>query len=438
MGDNYFDEKLKDILESPPEYEPDTLALQDMQKRLRGRGGGASGIAWIPWILSAVLLLLLAGGGVLFQRLFTLQSKIDRLENQLTSVQTTTDTIIHQQIIQHYDTIYTIIYKEKYLPVEEALASFPNLYRPGSPTLFSRLGTRGTLNETPVFDQGIFSWSLDENRYSLLERSPSSSFFTTDSLTAEVGMEKDFWSNPANPISELRLKHIRTKPSWAKASVDGPGLPIKPYQKSTISPLYYFTPIGLDAQGSVSPIVLPTHDLGGSSYSFGLDFGIQLPQKRSLVVGAEWLSMEFDLKDPEAFSRFPILDPEDPADVLHELKGYFSYLQIPVSLRQQLFTKNTWGASLSVGMVAVKPVRNRLEYEYLNGQEEYKLSSNEPTAPFSMRNLRLGVASQFQLNRKLSLNPELQYQHAFEVQEREFFPLTYWSLRLGLKYDFSE
>ncbi|MBX2877004.1 MAG: hypothetical protein KTR30_33100 [Saprospiraceae bacterium] len=438
MGDNYFDEKLKDILESPPEYEPDTLALQDMQKRLRGRGGGASGIAWIPWVLSSVLLLLLAGGGILFQRLFTLQSKIDRLENQLTTTQTTTDTIIHQQIIQHYDTIYTIVYQEKYLPVEAALANFPNLYRPNSPTLFSQGGTRRTLSGQPVLDQGIYSWSLDENRYSLLERSPSSSFFTTDQFTAEVEMEEDFWGHPAMPISELKLKQLRTKPSWAKASVDGPGLPITPYKKSTISPLYYFTPIGLDAEVAVSPVVLPSHELGGSSYALGAGFGIQLPGNRSLLVGAEWLSMDFDLKAPEQFDRFPILDPEDPTDVLHELKGYFSYLQVPVSLRQVLFTKNNWGAALSIGMVAVKPVRHRLEYEYLNGQGEYKLANNVPTAPFSIRNLRLGLSSQFQLNRKFSLNPALQYQHAFEVQEREFFPLTYWSLRLGLKYNFSE
>lgn len=438
MGDNYFDEKLKDILESPPEYEPDTLALQDMQQRLRGRGGGASSVNWIPWILSSVWLLLLVGGGFLLQRLSHMQSKLEQLENRLTTTKSTSDTIIHQQIIQHYDTIYTIIYREKYLPVEEALASFPNLYRPASPSLFNQPGTVRSLSGQPVFDQGIYSWSLDENRYSLLERSPSSGFFATDSLEWETEEEADFWASPAAAVGGRRLKYLRTQPSWAKAPVDGPGLPIEPYQQSTISPLYYFTPVGVAAQGNVAPLVLPSHDLGGSAFSFGGGFAIELPQERSLVIGADWLSMNFDLKDPEQFGSFPVIDPEDPSDVLHELKGYFSYLQIPVSLRQQLFARRTWSTALSVGMVAVKPVRQRLEYEYLNAQGEYKLSNNEPTPPFSFRNLRVGLESQIQLNRSLALNPALHYQHAFERQELEFFPLRYWSLRLGLRYDFTQ
>lgn len=438
MGDNYFDEKLKDILESPPEYEPDTLALQDMQKRLRGREGGASGNAWVPWILSSLLLLLLTAGGFLLQRLSHMQSKMDHLENQLTTIKSTSDTLIHQQIIQHYDTIYTIIYREKYLPVEEALASFPSLYRPTFPSLLSQHGIRRSLHEQPVFDQGIYSWGLDENRYSLLERSPSSGFFATDRLTLETEEEIDTWATTATTVGGPRFGSVRTQPSWVKATVDGPGLPIEPYKKSTISPLYYFTPIGLAVQGNATPLVLPSHDLGGSSYSFGGGFAIKLPQKRSLVIGAEWLSMDFDLKDPQKFEQFPIQDPEDPADALHELKGYFSYLQIPVRIRQQLFARKTWSTFLGVGMVAVKPTRHRLVYEYLNAQGEYKLSSNEPIAPFSVRNLRLGLEGQIQLNRRLSLNPELQYQHAFETQALEFFPLRYWSLRLGLQYDFSQ
>ena len=373
MGDNYFDEKLKDILESPPEYEPDTLALQDMQKRLRGRNGGASGITWIPWILSSVLLLLLTAGGFLLQRVSSMQSSLDHLENQLTTAQTTRDTIIHQQIIQHYDTIYTIIYREKYLPVEEALASFPSLYRPAFPRLLSQPGIAGSLTGQPVYDQGIYSWSLDKNRYSLLERSPSSGFFATDSLAVEREEEVDFWASPAASVEVRSLKYLRTQPSWAKVAVDGPGLPIEPCKKSAISPLYYFTPIGLAVQGNVAPVTLPSHDLGGTSYSLGGGFAIKLPQERSLVVGMDWLSMNFDLKDPEQFEPFPIVDPEDPSDVLHELKGYFSYVQIPVSLRQQLFARRTWSTALNVGMVAVKPVRHRLVYEYLNGQEEYKI-----------------------------------------------------------------
>ncbi len=438
MGDNYFDEKLKDILESPPEYEPDTLALQDMQKRLRNRGGGTGARGWIPWVLSSVLLLFLTGSGILLQRLNSLQAKLTHLEDQLLTAQNISDTIIHQQIIQHYDTIYTTIYREKYLPAETALASFPNLYRPTFPRLLGQPGIARSSHGQPVLNQGIYSWSLDENRYSLLERSPSSSFFTTDSLMAEVGEEVDFWAEPMNPVGSMSLRFLRSQPTWTKASVQGPSLPIRPYKQSTISPLYYFTPVGLAVQGNVTPLVLPSHDLGGTSFSFGGGLAIKLPQQRSLVVGADWLSINFDLKEPEQFEPFPILDPEDPADVLHELKGYFSYLQVPLSLRQQLFTSKTWSAAVSVGMVAVKPVRHRLEYEYLNGQGEYKLFINEPTAPFSIRNLRLGLESQIQLNRRLSFTPELQYQHAFDTQELEFFPLRYWSLRLGLQYDFSQ
>jgi|GEM_PF-5563553 len=437
MGDNYFDEKLKDILESPPEYQPDALALQDMQQRLRDRGGGVKGRTWFPWVLSAILFLLLAGAAILFHRLAVLQTQFTQLEDQLTTVQSTTDTIIHQQIIQHYDTIYTIIYKEKYLPVQEALSQFPELYGATIPSLFLR-ERNGTLPPSSAYNQGLLSWSLDANRYSLLERSPSSSFFSSDSHATGKIDDLDFEGGEALPLAGRVWKQLSGKRSWEKAEVSGPILPIEPYKKSTISPLYFFTPIGLVAKAVIDPVVLPSHEFEGSSYAFGAGFEIKLPQNRSLEVGGEWLSMKFELKDPAEFERFPILDPEDPADVLHEVKGGFSYLQIPVSLRQQFLPNKSWSPSLSIGMVALKPIRQRLEYEYVNGQREYKLSSNAPTAPFSVRNLRVGVASQLQLNRRLSLNPEIQYQHAFEAQTQEFFPLRYWSLRLGLQYDFSE
>ena len=61
-------------------------------------------------------------------------------------------------------------------------------------------------------------------------------------------------------------------------------------------------------------------------------------------MAAESLIMDFEAKDPNQFSTFPILDPKDPTDILHELKGNFSYLQIPVMIRQRMFPNRKFSA----------------------------------------------------------------------------------------------
>jgi hypothetical protein len=112
MDEQQFDKRLKEILETPPEFELAPSAMKDMQKRLQASKRKRRG-AWVWWLVAALLLLPLLGGmGYLFAQYQKLQQEVDFLSQQ-SNIQR--DTVLEKQIIYHFDTIYRTVYR--YEPV---------------------------------------------------------------------------------------------------------------------------------------------------------------------------------------------------------------------------------------------------------------------------------------------------------------------------------
>jgi hypothetical protein len=165
---------------------------------------------------------------------------------------------------------------------------------------------------------------------------------------------------------------------------------------------------------------------------------VQLPRNRSLLVRGQLLNTGFEVKDAAEFVRFPELMPNDPSDVLHELKGQTTFLEVLVGLRQRFFTEASVQPFVTAGIVAYRPLKQQLTYEYLNAGEEYSLGTAISSGAFSMDNLHLGAGVEVPVGRRFVLASEVIYRHGFSIQEDEFFPLRYWALQLGLHHQFSK
>ena len=202
-----------------------------------------------------------------------------------------------------------------------------------------------------------------------------------------------------------------------------------------VNPAYYFMPNGFSVSLYGSPGIWPTHNLGGGAFSYGVAGIIELPQNRSLEIGAEILNLKFEIKDdPVGFARFPITDPNDPTDILHELKGNFSYLQIPIMMRQRFGNNNRFKPMISAGFVAYQLQRQEFVYEYLNLSGEYKLENTIKDGNFSADNLRIGLGASYSFGKRWSTALEVQYQHGFSLNELEYFKLRFWGVQLGVNY----
>ena len=111
MEDNYFDEHLKNILENPPDFEPDAKAIADMNRRLDSDQQTAR--RWVLplwWLIPLLLLPFLFGGIYLFTKYQKLNRKLDDLTLHTTKFYQ--DTINNQHITYQYDTIYRVIYQD--------------------------------------------------------------------------------------------------------------------------------------------------------------------------------------------------------------------------------------------------------------------------------------------------------------------------------------
>ncbi len=431
MDENYFDKKLKDILESPPSFEPDANAMLLMQQRLRAAQSPSKRRGIWPWLLSLLFLLFLLGGGALYSKQKALNSALTALNKQLTLI--TQDTVIEKQIIHHFDTIYTTVYIEKYIGLTR-----PNLIQDWSE---SSLADYSYSN--PIFSysgysrKGLLSWSLGKRLISLLDERPDSSFLDQESSKLTAVPLPDPFAEVLSPIDRLLFGELTRLNATNTLSAKEEGLSPLAISEKGVNPLYYFTPTGFKGQFHFMPLLLPSHGLGGTSYALGTALEIELPQDRTLELGAEWLGMNFEAKDPAEFASFPIVAPTDPSDVLHELKGALSYLQLSATIRQVLFPKHRWKPHISAGFVAYRPLRQILTYEYLNGAGEYKLRSVLKGGSFLTPNFRMGLGTEIPLSKKMNLLNSIHYQHDFSNDATPFFALQYWALNLGVNYNFS-
>ena len=300
MEDNYFDKKIKGIIDDPPEFPVDPNAAANMEAKLAGltkRKKRGAIILWWPWLLVLPFL----GFGIWgFMQMRTLQNQMSDLQSKLEKNENT-DTLI-KQVIYQYDTIYKVIYQEKWLPAPQ-------------PTL-----TRLSNFTPPIFNQ----------QAPLISSISTSSFLPLNQFKKEKpSLNPPAWSN-LNPIPALGISPFQIQPKLQIAQ-----LPIETLaQNSKLQPrvIDFFRPNQLNAGLQTSPAIINQKISNATSWSAGLNMAIGFPRNQFLDIQADWLNIRFEDKEVAGFSQYPTLPPNNPDDNLYEVKGNFSYLQVYTGL----------------------------------------------------------------------------------------------------------
>ncbi len=417
MDDFYFDRKMKQVSESAPELTPSWEAMKDMRKRLRrakaGQVAGFKASALWPLIW---LLLLATGGGFLLWQNNRLSRDVHRLE-QLYGQTLHRDTVVEKHVVYRYDTIYSVVYRDRYIVPASMTAFGPPSDLIAPKTRHHNAAERYGISGLSLLDLRPSSGLLSSgnNRSPAASMGPIGKISPLETLVFGTAVESLRPLRPDfDPILNRELPEI-----------EQPRIPIH----------YHFTPSGLGVDAHYSPLALLGEAPEGNAFTLGARAAVEFPGDRRLLVGAEWFSFGFEEKDEAGFARFPVADPDDPTHVLHELKGRFSYFQIPLEFEQTLWQSQHFRSAISVGMVAYRPVRQQFTYEFLGGFEEHSRSTSFRNGNFSIDNLRLGVGIDYRLFKRMWLRPRFLYQHGFSLNTSEYFPLRYWSANVGLRFD---
>ena len=426
MDDNFFDDKLKRILESPPEYRPDMAAVSDMQNRLRAAqfisGKNMGWLALVPFLFLSVLF----GGGFFYYKTKALNTEVIELRKQIAQFNVQKDTLINKHIVYQYDTIYKVTYIEKTIENKTPVYSNPisNNYLASS-YLPKQIGRLNSLKNK-------FDWGPDKYGFPVPGRLPGLSFFEKNNSTDEKAvLEKNKEIGFVEVLPLGKLSHLNSF---------GPDLNSKLNKnhpvgnKKKINPLLYFRPTGFSIKGQYAPFLFMQNKHGGKGKTYNLTGAFELPKNRSLLIGLEFFNFNFKIEGNENLSGLPSPVPNNPGDVLSEIYTNFRYLQIPLGIRHDLLKNSRLHPAVSAGVVAVIPLSQKFKYEYKGNFTEYELEAGSKGGSFSMDNLRLGIGLDYSLWKNFSLGTEINYQHGFSKDEAAFSKIKYWAFHFGIKY----
>lgn len=440
MEDNYFDNKLKDILENPPEFKPDARAISDMERRLDAPiNNKPSRAAWLWWLLPLFFLPFLFGTIFFYTKYQTLNTKLNDLNSQLIHYQK--DTTSQNYITYHYDTIYNTIYKDiiverhyerQVVPPPIRYATFGNYSNPSNLLGSRNLTDFGVYSAGNVFGQppNVFSAPFI-----------NSGQFLEKGLSRQELLEKEFdlKNRIAERIKDLDLEEVETYKRFRhihlQEMINDPNW--EPFERN-VNPIRYFVPKGINVSFAHSPTNNGNFsDANYSGKSVGLYAALEFHKNIQLQIGAENLGLEFEIKDQSLYTKYPIVNPDDPTDFLKELKVNTKYLQIPIIFQKSFRMNKVLQPIFGVGIVATKPYKQNIKYEYISSNVgEYDKNQTLKAGDFSVNNIRTTIGLNYNFWRKWSLHSEFMYQHAFEQGAGEYHKLNYFGWRTGLKYSF--
>lgn len=430
MEDKYFDDKLKGILESPPDFDIEPSAITEMQRRLRENNTSQNRRRGFPLLLLLVILPFLFGSIFFYNKYEKLNREISELKNEFKKNTYRKDTIFQKKIIYQYDTIYNVIYKGEVLNNKLSNNHTPEQNKNQTRYIF-RPRQMGLYENSFIPDAG---WSLAQPGSSLLNRNRPGSTFS---------LPPDFYSksNSDNTVPAV-VDYLDILPQKKLNAINGeePVLSTKlkndypESKKKKINPLLYTIPNGASIKGTYVPFLYLQNAYGGNGLVAGLNGEVQFPQGRILHLGIEYMDFGIEFEDMDDLPNIPITPPDNPNDNLNEAKAKFTCLQIPLGVRQIFFERKKISPSIYAGMVAAIPLRQRFTYEYLNLTEEYYKIIETKNGKTSFDNLRLGIGASISVWKNFSFEPEIQYQHAFSKDETAVFPVRYWAFQLGVNY----
>ena len=445
------DDLFKKILENPPPMRPDMEALEDMNRRLDAVKDKRKGVLW--WWLVPLLLIPLLFSSIFFYFKFkNAKQEIFELNLQLTDNQQITkkDTLTQSITIYEYDTIFNTIYKDVYVnkKYEETAIQLGNTEGYFS-TLASTIPNKYSLCESVA--EGLNTFDKSSFQPSQLELLKNGKVIALNeiALILENGKASSE-SNSSN--TQLDRKEFTTLSAVEKLNFlnnrfqyDYPLPPSDHFlnlatktERDKINPLWYFVPTGFQLGFNWSPIGIA--QLPGSNNNvktIGLVGELEFTRNTRLQFGLDYLSVPLQAESLEELNLFPMVEPNNPDDILREIYGDFTYLQVPLTFKYIMQPDKKWRPTIGIGMIARLPLKEEFRHEFISLQGgEY--TSNQPIndGSFSIANLRGTLGIDYNFYKNYTLQVEGFYNYQFGENTNPYFNLRYGGLNMGLKYKF--
>jgi len=421
---------LKEILDNSPDFpfkeaNWEQLALQ-LDKEAEERMGFWKRYGWIAlWLLPFLLL-----GGWFWYTLHKANQEIVALKAQLqTNEQTITqETTIQKNIIYQYDTIYRTTIVEQ--PLLKNSGSSPQ--NPNPATLYSSQVHQLHL----AFAQQGIGQGFEVAK--LLPSIQKSSLGAIQQAIHEATVTPTLVYNDATirqPLTDIRLLAAnlldipsRGIPAWQ--------LPTIPKTQQDKNPLQFMQPTGfsLGIEGSLIKLLhAPITTLQG--VSAGLSADIHFGSNWSMFLGAEYLQHKFEVSKAEDLVAYPMVTP-DNEDVFSYLRVSSKYLQIPFGFKYRFQPLKLVKPYVGAGLIARRPIRKNLAYEYLGVMEEYYINRDYTTNSFFINSFRGELGVEFQLMNHWNFYLESTYDADFRQSSYDFEKVKYLNLRAGVLYNF--
>ena len=431
----------KNILENHPDFEASKSDIDNMRNRLdrahNSNRKNGYGFWWLPLLVLPFIFVT----AFLFYQNQKLDHQVQELNSILLTIQK--DTIQHNNITYHFDTIYNTTYIDQVVERKST-----RNYQNNTSSVLNYLSdnSRAFVSQTP---SDYFKFKNNDLKQQPFIYSSSNTFtslqlynFAQEKLQSEnrENSSKDRFGSSI--IASQNTPFISPLFSFLENTIYENVLlenidPAFEAKKSQKNPIRHFTPKGIQIGISGSPYSLTKirPEVFRPAFSYGIESEIDFNKNVKLLLGFRKMDMTFEEKDPIFTAIYPSIMPNDPTDQLRELYVSLNQIQVPISLKYLFSNDKKWHPFFSLGIVAIRPLQQKFNYKLINTSlEEYNIVKKISEGVVSIKNFQGAFGVETNLSSKLSASAEVYYLHDFELGAGEYFLFRNAGLNIGLKY----
>ncbi|HFA48410.1 MAG TPA: hypothetical protein ENJ95_05255 [Bacteroidetes bacterium] len=436
---DYFEQKIKKVLNDPPDFPVDEKAWENLQNRMQGKP--AKGWGKMAYLAPLALLLWLVPVAFLWHtngQLNEANNKIAHLETLLRSnAALLLDTVVQRHVTIVYDTVYKAVYADVNIGENKNNEPQQSFNQSFSPYLYK--------NENPYF--------------TALNRAPINSLFAKpgylpepllgfgnniDNIKPEnIAAEKNTRPSPPLYVQQLPLKSFANNKN-RNLSIAAPPYILKKNKKGLRYYMYKMQPTHFSLGAGYGMVDILKFGAGKRDIFARWDATIGYGKNINLLTGLEFLKWEFveeyqkEADETLIFKDYPEELPNSPTDELDEIYIDFRYIQIPVGMEYVFSNQNRWRPFIGSGLMAQRAFRSRLTYEYerLDNSDYKKQKDNILPNSFVLKSAWSSFGIQYAPGDHWSFRLEGSAQFDLEKGKYKYEGLQFYKLKSGLKYRF--
>lgn len=431
--DNNFDDKLRNILSNPPDFPVDKDARADFMKRLDTlpvTPQPKRNMHWGRTMIWLALLLLSSGIGYLF-------SQNQNLKTQLVEIQQSRNSIVLDTIFQkHVTVIYDTVYISK---------TNNNTFTNGEMKSRSMESSYSVLSNTssfPIFFEQKSKLFNDVSIVNAWHNTRRGNNHSAIGFENQEGVDKTEGNLSASNIPTIEnnynisllendaIFYVNSNKSMSLPELSSELLfDFEKYERKLKrrKRLHMMQPksFALGIQGGLGyDLSLDFYDVKQTNYILGVDAEIGFGKNFALVIGANYRNQNFKLEgeydnQPISLEDFPVVQPQDIDDELHEIYWSAEYLEIPFGFKFSFLTNKKIQPYLGFGLMSRKALKSKVEFEYYDSMgEEYKENKTGVlSSEFKVNNAWGTLGAQFKVTNNWRFFLEGGYQFGWQNKD---------------------